>query len=222
MTINMKDLKSVALASLLLTLAACGKSGQAPEDAPEAQAAAAPAVSPEAAFETALESSFRAKGQAGMDRIHRSEMQKECSRLDPPPADVAKKIMDEAMANVKFPADGNFMGDWQKGKQIANIGTGMQHSDDPAVPNGGNCYACHELDPGEPGYGTLGPSLKAYGKLRGNSEEIVKYTWTRLYNSMAYNACSYMPRFGEAQILTEEQMKDVMAFLLDPASPVNQ
>jgi sulfur-oxidizing protein SoxX len=31
-----------------------------------------------------------------------------------------------------------------------------------------------------------------------------------------------MPRFGDAGILTEAQIKDVMALLLDPASPVNQ
>jgi len=31
-----------------------------------------------------------------------------------------------------------------------------------------------------------------------------------------------MPRFGAAGILTEKQLKDVMALLLDPASPVNQ
>ena len=31
-----------------------------------------------------------------------------------------------------------------------------------------------------------------------------------------------MPRFGHSQILTEQQMRDVTALLLDPASPVNK
>jgi sulfur-oxidizing protein SoxX len=31
-----------------------------------------------------------------------------------------------------------------------------------------------------------------------------------------------MPRFGHQQILTEQQLRDVMALLLDPASPVNK
>ena len=31
-----------------------------------------------------------------------------------------------------------------------------------------------------------------------------------------------MPRFGSQGILTEQQLKDVMAYLLDLASPVNQ
>ena len=42
------------------------------------------------------------------------------------------------------------------------------------------------------------------------------------YNARAYNACSQMPRVGHKGILTEAQMKDVMALLLDPASPVNK
>jgi sulfur-oxidizing protein SoxX len=31
-----------------------------------------------------------------------------------------------------------------------------------------------------------------------------------------------MPDFGEHHILTEQQMKDVMALLMDPNSPVNK
>jgi sulfur-oxidizing protein SoxX len=31
-----------------------------------------------------------------------------------------------------------------------------------------------------------------------------------------------MPRFGSNHVLTETQMKDVTAYLLDPASPVNK
>ena len=71
-------------------------------------------------------------------------------------------------------------------------------------------------------YGTIGPSLQDYGKVRGNSDEIVKYTWGKIYNAKAYNACSNMPRNGDAEILTEQQMKHLMAFLLDPESPVNK
>jgi sulfur-oxidizing protein SoxX len=31
-----------------------------------------------------------------------------------------------------------------------------------------------------------------------------------------------MPRFGDAGILTEDQIRNVMALLLDPGSPVNR
>jgi sulfur-oxidizing protein SoxX len=64
--------------------------------------------------------------------------------------------------------------------------------------------------------------LLNFGKLRGNSEAILKYTWAKLWNSHAFNACSQMPRYGDAGILTVQQMQHVMALLLDPASPVNR
>jgi sulfur-oxidizing protein SoxX len=78
-------------------------------------------------------------------------------------------------------------------------------------------------------YGTIGPSLYHYGKDRGvldpespQARPIVEYTWTKIYNAKAYNACSGMPRFGHAGLLDEKQMKDLMALLLDPKSPVNR
>lgn len=175
-------------------------------------------------LDAVIKSSFKAKGQAGLDRLERSPMQSACSGsvgMSIPP-DKAGAIQSAALAAVKFPADGKFLGNWESGEQIAQTGTGMQYSDDPAKPNGGNCYACHQLAPSEISYGNMGPSLAAYGKLRGQSDEMLKYTWTRIWNSHAYNACSHMPRFGEAGILTEQQIKDVMALLFDPASPVNR
>jgi sulfur-oxidizing protein SoxX len=171
-----------------------------------------------------LQQSYKATGQATMDRLEQSPMQKICSGpvgMSVGQADAAS-IQSAAQAAVKFPVDGQFLGDWQAGEKIAQTGTGMQSSDDPAKPNGGNCYACHQLAPKEIAYGNMGPSLTQYGKLRGQSPEMLKYTWTRLWNSHAYNACSHMPRFGDAGILTEQQLRDVMALLFDPASPVNQ
>lgn len=170
-----------------------------------------------------IKDSFKAKGQAGLERLTQTEQQAACSGPVgmPLPASAAK-IMADAQATVRFPEDGKFLGNWEYGEKIAQTGTGMQFSDDPAKPNGGNCYACHRLSVGEISYGDMGPSLYNYGKLRGQSDEILKYTWTRLWNTHAYNPCAHMPRFGAAGILTEQQIKDVMALLLDPASPVNQ
>ncbi|MOA58416.1 hypothetical protein D3C78_1828160 [compost metagenome] len=78
-------------------------------------------------------------------------------------------------------------------------------------------------------FGTLGPSLYHYGKLRGVSDPasaaskpIVEYTWGKLWNARAYNACSNMPRVGHSGILNEKQIRDVMGLLLDPQSPVNR
>ena len=174
-------------------------------------------------LESVIKSSFKAKGQASLERLTQTEQQAACSGPVgmPLPANAAKLAAD-AQASVKFPADGKFLGNWESGEKIAQTGTGMQFSDDPAKPNGGNCYACHQLSAKEISYGNMGPSLHNYGKLRGQAEEVLKYTWTRLYNTHAYNPCAHMPRFGASGILTEQQLKDVMALLLDPTSPVNQ
>ena len=123
---------------------------------------------------------------------------------------------------MKAPADGKYLGDWKEGEKVAQNGRGMQFSDKADTVNGGNCYACHQLTKSEISFGNIGPSLYNYGKLRGDSPEVLKYTWAKVYDSHSYMACSNMPRFGAAGILTEKQLKDVMALLLDPASPVNQ
>jgi len=176
-----------------------------------------------AAQATPLEESFEPRGQAGLDRLQQNAMQRICSEYEgkPVPDDFAAEIIAQATAAVRFPADGQWFGDWKNGETIAKTGTGLQSSDDPKLPNGGNCYACHQMAAEEIAYGTLAPTLAEYGKLRGQSEPILRYTWTRLWNSHAYNPCPHMPRFGEAGILSEQQLKDLMAYLFDPASPVN-
>ena len=174
-------------------------------------------------IEAVLQNSFVGKNQATMDRLQRDAVQTACSAprgisLD---NDMLASLRAERLAAVVLPADGQYLGDWQRGAEVAGNGRGLQSSDDPAQPNGGNCYACHQLAPDEVAYGTLGPSLTGYGA-RGQSEAMLQYTWTKLWDTHAYNLCSHMPRFGAQSILTEQQLKDVMAYLLDPASPVNQ
>jgi sulfur-oxidizing protein SoxX len=51
---------------------------------------------------------------------------------------------------------------------------------------------------------------------------MVEYTWGKIWNAKAYNACSNMPRAGHAGILSEQQVRHVVALLLDPQSPVNK
>ncbi|HLT26602.1 MAG TPA: sulfur oxidation c-type cytochrome SoxX [Zeimonas sp.] len=171
-----------------------------------------------------LMSSFREKGIAKLDRLEQTELQQACSRYatEPLPADLRARLEADARKTVRFPADGQFLGDWKAGEKVAQSGRGLQYSDTEKTVAGGNCYACHQLSKEEIAFGNIGPSLYNYGKLRGNSKEILEYTWTRLWNGHAYNACNNMPRFGDAGILTETQLKDVMALLLDPTSPVNK
>ena len=187
--------------------------------------ATAPSDAEVAASATAmLKASFSERGQAKLDRLDQDDAQKTCSesRSKLPPKDVAERIEKANLATIKFPADGKYLGDWKNGEKIAQEGRGKQYSDDPKGPVGGNCYACHQLAPQEVSYGTIGPSLYQFGKSRGYGVDIQKYAYGKIWNAEAYNACSLMPRFGHSQILTEEQIKDVVALLMSPDSPVNK
>lgn len=184
-----------------------------------------PAPEPIRSYQEVLRASFKARGQAGLDRLDQDPVQAACSRPPsdgPLPEDAAAKLVAAQQATLVYPADGVLMGDWKKGEAIAQSGVGMQFSDDPKRPSGGNCYACHQLSAKEVAFGTLGPSLYQYGKMRGKSEAMQRYTYGRIYNPQGFAPCSSMPRFGHQKILTPEQIEDVVALLLDPGSPVNQ
>lgn len=171
-----------------------------------------------------LKASFVEHGQAKLDRLEQSELQRQCSAYAQAelPKSVKESLEKAAMATVKYPADGKYLGDWRKGEKVAQTGRGFQFNDKAGSPAGGNCYACHQLTKAELSYGNIGPSLYNYGKLRGGTEQVLKYTWARIWNPHAFNACNAMPRFGDAGILTQAQIRDVMALLLDPSSPVNK
>lgn len=156
-------------------------------------------------------------------RVTQDQTLKDCeSNENAPPPKLFDEIVVREKATVKFPADGNVIGDWKKGEQVANRGTGGQFTDSAGTYQGGNCYACHELAPKELSFGTLGPSLKGYGKARGFSKEDAKNTFAKIFNAQSVMACSQMPRFGYTKFLTEDQIKDAVAFLFDPESPVNK
>lgn len=180
-----------------------------------------------------LKTSFDANGIATLDRLQQDESNRLCSA-----AEVAGKPLDEkttkaleaaGMKSVKMPSDGKYLGDWKEGEKTAQSGRGLSWSDKADDTNGGNCYNCHQISKEEISFGTIGPSLYNYGKLRGvtdpnsaSAQAVVTYTWGKLWNARATNACSLMPRFGHNNILDEKQLKDVMALLLDPKSPVNK
>ena len=181
-----------------------------------------------------VKASFRDEGVAKVDRVlNTDETNRACSE-----ADVAGKPLDEKTAKaieemnfkaIKWPSDGKFIGDWKEGEKIAQSGRGLTWTDKADDVNGGNCYNCHKIDQKEISYGTIGPSLYNYGKIRGvsnpedpASKPIVEYTWGKIWNSKAYNACSNMPRAGHMGILNETQVRHIVGLLLDPKSPVNQ
>ena len=157
------------------------------------------------------------------ERIVPDETLKTCNAYhNNVPSAEADKIVKRELAKVVYPADGKFLGDWKEGHKVANNGRGGQFSDPPDTVAGGNCYACHQLEKSEVSFGTLGPSLTNYGKDRKYAPDEIKNAYTKIYDSQAVFACSNMPRFGANKVLNEQQIKDLVALLFDPDSPVNK
>lgn len=156
-------------------------------------------------------------------RIKQDETQRVCSqfRNDPPRAEYAA-IKAREIATLVFPADGNVLGSWKAGEAVAQTGTGGQFSDKDDTARGGNCYACHQMDPKEISFGTIGPGLVGYGQLRDFKPEATRDAFAKVFNAQAALACSTMPRFGHNKVLTEQQIQDVTAYLMSPDSPVNK
>ena len=180
-----------------------------------------------------VKASFRDQGIVKAAVLDTDDTNRLCSA-----ADVAGKPLDEKTALaleqanfklIKWPTEGQFLGDWKEGEKIAQSGRGLTWTDTAGAANGGNCYNCHQMSKAEISFGTIGPSLYNFGKLRGVSDPaspeakpMLEYTWGKIWNSKAYNACSNMPRAGHSGILTEVQVRHIVALLLDPKSPVNQ
>jgi len=216
---RIKTLVTAAAAVGLLT--ACASSQQAGPTSAEL----------DAQFAAIMKASFRDQGIAKVARIDQDLQQQACSSDKPPSDALAERVQAQAMASIKWPTGGQYIGDWKAGERLAQNGRGMTWTDTSTATsaNGGNCYNCHQIDKAEISYGTIGPSLWNYGKNRGITDvtsptaaPIVQYTWGKLWNTTAYNACSNMPRFGHSALLDEQQIRDIMALLLDPKSPVNK
>lgn len=189
---------------------------------PAAVAQQAQKVSPDL-VETYVKNTWKAPAEGWQSRIDQDDTQKVCSETrNQPNADQSKAILAREKTNIVFPADGNVLGDWKKGERVANTGTGGQFSDRSDTPRGGNCYACHQMALKELSYGTLGPSLLEYGKNRKYKADEAKDAYAKIFNAQSVQPCSNMPRFGVHKFLSEEQMKDVTAYLFDPESPVNK
>lgn len=179
-------------------------------------------ISPER-VEQIVKDTWKKPAEGWQARVDQDETQKVCSLTrNEPNAEQAKAVLAREKANVVFPADGNVMGDWKKGERVANTGTGGQFTDKDDTYRGGNCYACHQMAAKELSYGTLGPSLLEYGKIRKFKPEEAKEAYAKIYNAQSVQPCSNMPRFGHNKFLSEQQMKDVTAYLFDPESPVNK
>ena len=172
-------------------------------------------------IEKVMQRDFHARGQAGMERVVQDGVQRVCTEThDQPPAELAQRLEADQAKTIAFP-QGSLIGDWKSGERIAQNGRGLQWTDAAASASGGSCYNCHQLSPKEISFGTIGPSLAGFGAKRGSGADVQRYVYGKIYNAKAYNLCSQMPRLGYSGTLTEQQIKDLVGLLLDPASPVN-
>jgi sulfur-oxidizing protein SoxX len=191
--------------------------------APAILAPPAAADDPRTAAVTALQRDFKPRGIATMNLLVEDGVQAICNRTDDkPPKEIAQRLEQDQLAGIRWPADGKLVGDWKSGERIAQNGRGMTWSDPAGAPGGGSCYNCHRIGPQETSFGTIGPSLFQFGKIRGSGPDTQRYVYGKIYNAKAYSLCSQMPRFGHVGALSEQQIKDLVALLLDPGSPVNK
>ncbi len=180
-----------------------------------------------AAVDKIIVDSFPAGENQDLSRLKQDETIRTCNLYrDDVPEKLAAAIIERETKTIKYPEGGKLMGDWKKGQKYYTMGfayrIGSVEPDDPKKDRGGNCYACHSADPKEVAYGTIGPGLTGYGAQRGASDDIVKYTYEKIYNAQAFTACSQMPRLGHNGILTPEKIADITAYLISPESPVNK
>jgi L-cysteine S-thiosulfotransferase len=134
-------------------------------------------------------------------------------------------IVQAARDSIQYPASGKLSGDWKIGEQLVADGRGQRivNGQVEKLPhNGALCINCHAMDTKEVNAGNVGPALTRYGTQRGNSEAVARYTYERIYNAWAFMPCSNMPRLGASGFLTAEQIAHVVAYLVDPQSPVNK
>ena len=173
-----------------------------------------------------LEQSVQEGGSA-RGRMEQDELQRACSfTTSEIPEGLSGEVIEMARASYEEPPGGPRLGDWERGAELARSGHGFRvgHNidDHSSRPPGGNCYACHQMDPDEPVYGTIGPSLAGYGDARGTDDASLSYAHEVISNPHQYFPCTTMPRFGANELLSEREISHIMAYLLDPESPVNQ
>lgn len=169
------------------------------------------------------------EGTTVRDRLTQDEIQKACSKLKGEPVDdaTAEKVTQIAVKSMVYPKGGIKLGDWKKGQALAQnafgFRVGHKVDDHSKKETGGMCMNCHQLEQAKiERSGTLGVSLIGYGKTLGSDEDAKKHAYQVIYNPHALFPCTNMPRFGANGVLSQQKIADLMAYLLDPESPVNK
>jgi len=174
-----------------------------------------------------IKTGFTAPAPQLLERLTQDRSQQICSKIGGAELTQAEaaEVVKLARESFKYPAGGRLVGDWKLGERLAHDGAGDRIQNgvlEKRKENGGLCQNCHALAPGEINVGNIGPALTGFGIQRGNSEEIAKFTYEKIYNAWAYFPCSNMPRLGATGHLKPEQIVHLVAYLIDPASPINK
>ena len=98
---------------------------------------------------------------------------------------------------LKKALEGPLNGNAVKGKQIAQ------------ARDRGNCLACHVM-PGGSQPGSRGPDLSRFGSSGRNEAE----AYAMVFDMRTVNPETLMPPIGTNDILTDQELRDVVAFLL--------
>lgn len=177
--------------------------------------------------ENMVRSDFTAPAPHLLKRLEQDRAQVVCSTIGEAKLtqEEAAEVVKLARSSIQYPASGKLVGDWKVGEALAHNGAGdriARGALEKRKENGGLCQNCHALAPGEINVGNIGPALTGYGAQRGNSEPIARYTYDKIYNAWATFPCSKMPRLGATRHLTPEQITHLVAYLIDPQSPLNR
>jgi sulfur-oxidizing protein SoxX len=173
---------------------------------------------------------FRDQGIAKVDRIQQDLGQKACSSDQPPPTR-GQADRGRVAGHVKWPAGGQYLGDWREGEKLAQNGRGMTWTDSlrrhqgqrrpvlqlPPDRQGRDQLRHHRPQPVQlrqdprrdrPGYARPAPpSCSTPGASCGTARPTRPAPTCRASATWAAD---------------ENQLRHVMALLLDPKSPVNQ
>ena len=98
-----------------------------------------------------VKNSFRDQGLVKVSVLAPEDINTACTAAEvagkPIDPDLANALQEAQLKTIKWPADGNYLGDWKKGEALAQNGRGMTWTDDAETSNGGNCSNCHQFDP---------------------------------------------------------------------------
>ena len=168
---------------------------------------------------------FRPRRPIGSRGFDQDETMKQCSlHENSPPKPVADEIQKREKARIEYPADGKLMGDWKSGEKLAQSGYGLRFTDYPAAA--GQRRQLLRLPPADQGRGQLRHDRPEPARTTARSGTSARPTPRRSTRRSTTRRRPIRARtcrgFGTNNVLTIEQIKDLVALVMSPDSPVNK